>query len=68
MIPRIIHQVWEGRTEYLGETFQALGETWKKCNPNWKYEFWDEYRMDSFIYDHFPEMVDVYFGYPYGSM
>ena len=66
MIPRIIHQVWEGRTEYLGETFQALGETWKKCNPNWKYEFWDEYRMDSFIYDHFPEMVDVYFGYPYG--
>lgn len=66
MIPKIIHQVWEGRTEYLGETYQELGDTWKKYHPDWKYEFWDEYRMDSFLYDHFPEMADIYFGYPYG--
>lgn len=66
MIPKIIHQVWEGRTEYLGDTYLSLGETWKKFHPDWKYEFWDEYRMDSFIYDHYPDMADIYFGYPYG--
>ncbi|WP_298552271.1 UDP-N-acetylmuramoyl-tripeptide--D-alanyl-D-alanine ligase [uncultured Parabacteroides sp.] len=66
MIPKVIHQVWEGRTEYLGETYQELGDTWKKYHPDWKYEFWDEYRMDSFLYEHFPEMADLYFGYPYG--
>ena len=66
MIPKIIHQVWEGRTEYLGDTYKSLSETWKKFNPDWVYEFWDENRMDNFIYDYFPEMVDIYFGYPYG--
>lgn len=66
MIPRIIHQIWEGRTEYLGDTYKSLGETWKKFNPDWEYEFWDENRMDNFIYDYFPEMIGIYFGYPYG--
>lgn len=66
MIPKIIHQVWEGRTEYLGETYQSLGETWKEFNPDWVYEFWDERRMDDFIYEHFPELIDIYYGYPYG--
>lgn len=66
MIPKIIHQVWEGRTEYLGDTYKSLSETWKKFNPDWVYEFWDENRIDNFIYDYFPEMVDIYFGYPYG--
>ena len=34
MIPKIIHQIWEGRTEYLGDTYKSLGETWKKFNPD----------------------------------
>ena len=66
MIPKIIHQIWEGRTEYLGDIYESLSETWKKFNPDWEYEFWDECRMDNFIYDYFPEMIDIYFRYPYG--
>lgn len=66
MIPKIIHQIWEGRSEYLGDTYKSLGKTWKEFNPDWVYEFWDERRMDDFIYDYFPEMIDIYFGYPYG--
>lgn len=65
MIPKIIHQVWEGRTEYLGDVYKALGNTWKNFHPDWDYEFWDENRIDKFIYDYYPEMIDVFYGYPY---
>lgn len=65
MIPKIIHQIWEGRTEYLGDNYKLLAQTWKDQHPDWKYEFWDENRMVDFIYEYFPEMVDTYFGYQY---
>ena len=65
MIPKIIHQIWEGRTEYLRDSYKMFGETWKEHHPGWKYELWEESRMDDFIYDYFPEMVDIYYGYPY---
>lgn len=65
MIPKIIHQIWEGRTEYLGDAYKLLGETWKEHHPDWKYEFWDESRIVDFIYDYYPEMIDIYFGYQY---
>ena len=48
MIPKIIHQIWEGRTEYLGDAYKLLGETWKEHHPDWKYEFWDESRIVDF--------------------
>ncbi|WP_455649567.1 glycosyltransferase family 32 protein [Enterocloster citroniae] len=65
MIPKKIHQIWEGRTENLRDTHQLLGETWKEYHPDWQYEFWDENRMTDLVYEHFPEMVDIYFYYPY---
>jgi mannosyltransferase OCH1-like enzyme len=65
MIPKIIHQIWEGRNEYLRNSYKLLGETWKEHHPDWKYELWEENRMNDFIYDYFPEMVDIYFGYQY---
>ena len=65
MIPKIIHQIWEGHTEYLEDTYKSLGERWKKFNHDWIYEFWNEIRMDNFVYNYFSEMVDIYFGYPY---
>ncbi|MCC8134242.1 MAG: hypothetical protein LIP04_12180 [Tannerellaceae bacterium] len=65
MIPKIIHQIWEGCTEHLGDVYQSLGETWREHHPDWTYEFWDENRMENLVYDHFPELLDIYFGYPY---
>lgn len=58
MIPKIIHQVWEGRTEYLGDVYKALGNTWKNFHPDWDYEFWDENRIDKFIYDYCKHSVN----------
>lgn len=65
MIPKIIHQIWEGRTEYLSDSYLMLAETWKENHPDWKYEFWDEKRIVDFIYNYYPEMVDIYFDYQY---
>ena len=35
MIPAIIHQIWEGRTEPLPEFYARLSETWKEHYPAW---------------------------------
>lgn len=65
MIPKIIHQIWEGRKDPLPEFYKLLGETWKEYHPDWCYEFWDENRIDGFIQNNFPDMIDIYFNYKY---
>ncbi|MDR2919146.1 MAG: UDP-N-acetylmuramoyl-tripeptide--D-alanyl-D-alanine ligase [Tannerella sp.] len=67
MIPRIIHQIWEGRTERLDDEYKVLASTWKEHHPTWKYEFWDRNRLEDFVYNNYPEMIDIYFGYPYSA-
>jgi hypothetical protein len=52
-IPKIIHQIWSGLDEPLPKYFKSLGETWKENHPNhpnWKYEFWDNNRMNLYRY------------------
>ena len=65
MIPKIIHQVWEAGVECLPDFDKMLSETWKEYHPEWQYEFWDRDRMENFVYDYYPELVDIYFGYQY---
>lgn len=65
MIPRIIHQIWEGKTEPLPEFLSDLSETWRKNHPKWKYEFWDEKRMNDFVYTYYPDFAEKYFSYSY---
>lgn len=65
MIPKIIHQVWEGASEPLPECNKKLANTWKVYFPEWQYEFWDKKRMETFVNDFFPEMKDIYFEYRY---
>lgn len=65
MIPKIIHQVWEGAHEPLPEFNKKLATTWKINFPGWQYEFWDKKRMETFINNFFPEMKNIYFGYKY---
>lgn len=64
-IPRIIHQIWSGIDEPLPSHFRELGETWKRDYPTWKYEFWDNDRMVSFIKEYYPQHWEVYNKYPY---
>ena len=65
MIPHIIHQVWEGKTELLPEQFMQFAETWKENHPAWQYEFWEKKRMDTFVRKYYPEFAGTYFGYRY---
>ena len=65
MIPKIIHQVWEGIEEPLPDSYKQLGETWKEHHPEWKYELWNKDRMEAFTKKKFPEITDVYFNYLY---
>lgn len=64
-IPKIIHQIWSGTDEPLPVHFKELGETWKRDYPLWKYEFWDNDRMNQFIRDFYPQYWEVYNEFPY---
>ena len=64
-IPKIIHQIWEGKTERLPDAFVQFSNTWKEYHPDWQYEFWDKKRMDAFVRKEYPEFSDIYFGYRY---
>ena len=60
MIPKIIHQVWEGKTEPIPEFLFELSAKWKKYHPHWQYEFWDGDRMENFVEEHFSEFSNTY--------
>lgn len=64
-IPHIIHQIWSGLDEPLPKRFEILGKTWKYDYPTWKYEFWDNERMNTFVQQKFPQYWDNYCKFPY---
>lgn len=64
-IPKIIHQIWSGINEPLPKHFSILGETWKRDYPSWKYQFWDNKRMNSFILKYYPQYWKTYNSFPY---
>lgn len=65
-IPKIIHQVWEGRTEPKMPTrLQILARTWQEQNPNWEYHLWSGREMDELVATHFPEYLSMYQNFPY---
>ena len=60
-IPKIIHQVWEGRTEPCMPTrLQILARTWREQNPDWEYHLWNGEEMDELVEKHFPEYLSLY--------
>lgn len=65
MIPRIIHQIWSGIHGPLPDNQRKLGETWKKYHADWKYEYWDNNRIQSFISTYYPEFMEKYNHFPY---
>ena len=68
-IPKIIHQVWEGRTEPCMPTrLQILARTWREQNPDWEYHLWNGEEMDELVEKHFPEYLSLYRSFPYNSL
>lgn len=64
-IPKIIHQIWEGRSEPLPKVLAQLSESWKAHYPEWHYELWDGKRMDAFIHTHYSQYAETYYRFPY---
>lgn len=63
-IPKIIHQIWGG-DKTLPVYFQNFANTWKKMNPSWKYEFWDDNKILSLVEDSYPEYLRMFQAFPY---
>lgn len=64
-IPKIIHQIWSGIDGPLPEHFKMLGDTWKLNYPDWKYEFWNNVRMNEYIHQFYPQYWNIYSKFPY---
>jgi len=58
VIPKIIHQTW--KTRKLPEDFDNWSKSWKNLNPNWDYRFYDDRDCWKFIYNNYPEFIDLY--------
>ena len=66
LIPKIIHQVWEGRTEpRIPLRLQILARTWQEHNPDWEYHLWSGKEMDRLVENYFPEYLSMYRGFKY---
>lgn len=64
-IPKVIHQIWSGVNEPLPLHFKQFGDTWKEYHPIWKYEFWDNQRINDFMQQFYPHYLNIYHGFKY---
>jgi len=64
LIPKIIHQVWEGKDGPPPNFLLDVSQTWKEQHPDWMYIFWDGEKINSFMSAH-PEYMKVYEAYRY---
>ncbi len=64
-IPKIIHQIWSDFFHPLPDCFKELSQTWKHDYPEWKYEFWDDNRMNQFVINNYPQYWEFYNRFPY---
>lgn len=62
MIPKIIHQVWEGATEpVMPKRLKILSKTWREKNPTWEYRLWNQADMEQLVEYDFPDFKETYF-------
>ena len=46
MIPKIMHQIWVGKSP-IPEVYKESVSSWKKHNPDWEYRLWDDDSLDN---------------------
>jgi mannosyltransferase OCH1-like enzyme len=61
-IPKIIHQIWGGTRPVPGY-FKTFSQTWLNCHPDWKYEFWDNDRINKYVQQYYPLYWDTFIGF-----
>lgn len=65
-IPRIIHQVYEGRDNSSPPSeLIRLSRSWKELNPDWEYYLWDYRAIDQFLENYYPNFINIYNNYKY---
>jgi hypothetical protein len=64
-IPKIIHQIWSDRHKPLPDFCASLSETWKEKHPDWKYVYWNDEMMNSFVDLVYPGLSKFYHSLPY---
>ncbi len=57
-IPKIIHQTWKKKE--LPENFYNWSQSWKTMNPEFKYCFYNDMDCWKFMYNNYPEYLDLY--------
>lgn len=63
-IPKIMHQIWGGDTP-LPSCFKEISKTWTEHHSNWRYEFWDDNRINSFVREYYPQYWATFSGFKY---
>lgn len=63
VIPKIIHQVWEGKRGAMPARLRLLAETWKEKNPEWEYHLWNGEEMEQLVSTYFSDYLPLYNGF-----
>ena len=69
IVPRIIHKVRLGDLEMKDKWIEA-NETCAALNPSpeWRFEFWDTPRANTFVEENYPELLETFLGYGQGAV
>jgi hypothetical protein len=63
MIPRIIHQIWQGSP--VPSIWAGLAKSWQRLHPEWGYRLWTDADSRPFVEGQYPEFLGVYDSYAY---
>lgn len=64
LIPKIVHQVWEGRTSTIPKYLETLSRSWKELNPDYEYHLWGDDEMVTMVKQNYPHMWKIYDSFP----
>ena len=62
MIPRRIFQTWKSKTD-IPENMSYWQSTWRKHNPDYVYQLWDDEDNRNFIKEYYPWFLEKYDSY-----
>lgn len=63
-IPKIIHQIWFQGENSIPNDYPNYSTSWKNLNPEFKYMFWDQLKIEQLLNNYFPYFKQQYFSYP----
>lgn len=65
MIPKKIHQIWGmWDSGEMPEDYKRYSQTFKRCNPDYKYRLWTKREITNMIFQHYPRYIKFYRSLP----